>query len=183
MQTMKILYRTAQLEDIPALEELIPISARVLQSGYYSTEQLDAAIGTIFGVDSQLIRDGTYLIASVDGRIVGCGGWSQRKALYGGDRLKKAEDPLRDPLHDPAMIRAFFVHPDMARKGIGRELLRLSEVGAAQAGFASIEIVATLAGEPLYLACGYVTVERYSIECAEGLALPVVRMKKAAVSV
>ena len=97
--------------------------------------------------------------------------------------MKKAEDPLRDPLHDPAMVRAFFVHPDMARKGIGRELLRLSEAGAAQAGFASIEIVATLAGEPLYLACGYVTVERCSIECAEGLALPVVRMKKAAVSV
>jgi GNAT superfamily N-acetyltransferase len=175
---MSIEYRLAQLKDIPALEELIPLSACKLQSRYYSSEQLDGAIGTVFEVDTQLIKDGTYFVASTEGGIVGCGGWSRRKRLYGGDRTKKAEDPLRDPCTEPAVIRAFFVNPDFARRGIGRELMRWSEREAIAAGFSSIEIIATLAGEPLYGACGYITLERYSIDLVNGLTLPVVRMKR-----
>ncbi len=179
---MEIEYRLARLEDIPELERLIPLSARILQRCHYSPAQLEGAIGTVFGVDSQLIKDGTYHVALAEGGIVGCGGWSRRKTLYGGDGGRKGDDPLRDPRVDPAMIRAFFVHPEFTRRGIGRTLLQLSEDGAAGAGFTSIEIVATLAGEPLYGAGGYITVERYDIPLVNGLTLPVVRMKKAAQS-
>jgi predicted N-acetyltransferase YhbS len=175
---MKIEYRIARLADVPAIEVIIPLSARMLQRAVYSTEQLDGAIGTVFGVDTQLIRDGTYFVALSDGEIVGCGGWSRRKTLYGGDRTKKAEDPLRDPRTEPAMLRAFFVRPDFARKGIGREFIRRSEAAAFAAGFLDIEIVATLGGERLYEACGYVAVDRYSIDLVNGLNMVVVRMKR-----
>lgn len=171
-----IRFRVAELSDIPALEKLIPASARELQTAYYSTEQINGAVGTVFGVDSQLIRDGTYFVAVSDSAIVGCGGWSRRKTLYGGDKAKAAEDPLRDPARDPAMIRAFFVDPGFARRGIGREFVRLSEQAAAAAGFAAIEIIATLAGEPLYSACGYVVIERFAIPLVNGATMHVVRM-------
>jgi len=171
-------YRLASMSDIPALEELIPLSARKLQMGYYSGEQIEGAMGSVFGVDRQLIKDGTYFVAVESGRIVGAGGWSKRKTLYGGDHGKKAEDPLRDPATEPAMIRAFFVHPDHARRGIGRKLLELSEKGAAGAGFSRLEIIATLSGEPLYTSLGYISVERFEIGLANGASMPVVRMKK-----
>lgn len=174
---MHIEYRVAQIADIPALEELIPLSARELQKAYYKPEQIEGAIGTVFGVDTQLIKDGTYFVAVVDGRIVGCGGWSKRKTQYGADKLKK-EDPLRDPKSEPAMIRAFFIHPDFARRGIGREFMRLSEAAALAAGFQAIDIVATLAGEPLYAACGYSVSERFDIKLANGASMPVVRMTR-----
>jgi len=177
-KSMRIEYRVARMDDVPALEALIPLSARMLQSGYYSPDLLDGAIGTVFGVDTQLIRDATYFVAVADAKIVGCGGWSRRKTLYGGDRAKKGEDPVRDPRTEPALIRAFFVHPDYARKGIGREFIRLSETAAFAAGFRMVEIVATLAGEPLYAACGYSVVERYSIDLVNGRHMPVVRMKR-----
>jgi GNAT superfamily N-acetyltransferase len=175
---MSIDYRLATLADVPALEALIPLSARQLQSHVYSDAQLAGAIGTVFGVDSQIIRDGTYLVAVEGERIIGCGGWSKRKTPYGGDRGKPTEDPLRDPATEPAMIRAFFIHPDFARRGIGREIMRRSEQAALAAGFRAIEIVATLAGEPLYAACGYPVVERFEIPLANGLRLPVVRMRR-----
>jgi GNAT superfamily N-acetyltransferase len=171
-------YRVAKMEDLPALEELIPLSARKLQTGYYSPVQPDGAIGTVFGVDTQLIRDGTYFVAVSDGQIVGCGGWSKRKTLYGGDKGKTADDPLRDPSIEPAMIRAFFVHPEFARRGIGREFVRLSESAAFAAGFHGIDIVATLAGEPLYASCGYSVVERYAITLVNGALMPVLRMQR-----
>lgn len=174
---MQIAYRIAELSDIPAIAQLIPISARGLRAGYYSAGQIEGALGTVFGVDSQLIKDRTYFVALVESRIVGCGGWSQRRAPYGGDAARRGEDALRDPMYEPAMIRAFFVHPDFARRGIGRELLRLSEAGARTAGFQQIEIVATLPGEPLYVSCGYSVVERFDIALATGATLPVVRMR------
>ena len=173
---MQIEFRPALLSDLPELEELIPASARGLRGSYYLPEQTEGAIGTVFGVDTQLIRDGTYFVAIVESRIVGCGGWSKRKALYGG--AKRGDDPLRDPSCEPAMIRAFFVHPDFARRGIGREIMRMSEAAAQAAGFNDIEIVATLPGEPLYAACGYVAVELFEIPLANGASLPVVRMKR-----
>ena len=174
----RIEFRLALLSDLRALEELIPVSARGLRGNYYLPEQTEGAIGTVFGVDTQLIRDGTYFVASAESRIVGCGGWSKRKTLYGGDSAKRGDDPLRDPSCEPAMIRAFFVHPEFARQGIGREILHLSEAAARAAGFRDLEIIATLPGEPLYVACGYVSVERFEISLLNGASLPVVRMKR-----
>jgi hypothetical protein len=175
---MRIEYRVARMPDISALEELIPLSARKLQCSYYTREQIDGAIGTVFGVDTQLIKDGTYFVAVVEGQIVGCGGWSKRKTLYGGDKVRIIEDPLRDPSTEPAMIRAFFVHPNFVRHGIGREFMRLSETASFASGFRGIDIVATLAGEPLYASCGYAVVERFDLTLINGALMPVVRMKR-----
>ena len=164
--------------DVSALETLIPISVRALQSPYYSTTQMDAALGPVFGVDRQLIRDGTYFVAEQDRVIVGCGGWSRRRSLYGGDTGRKCEDGLLDPQRDAARVRAFFVHPTWARRGIGRSIMVACEQAIIDAGFRSIDIIATLAGEPLYATFGYAVMERYDIAIANGLTLPVVKMSK-----
>jgi predicted N-acetyltransferase YhbS len=163
---------------VPAIEALIPLSVRSLQAEHYSREQMEGALGTVFGVDTQLIRDGTYFVAEAGGEIVGCGGWSRRKTLFGSDRAKAGEDPQLDPKHDAARIRAFFVHPEWARRGIGSEIMRRSEAAAIAARFHRIEIVATLTGEALYAKFGYAVVERYDVPLANGYRLPVVRMAK-----
>jgi GNAT superfamily N-acetyltransferase len=170
--------RSAGLDDVPSLEELITLSVRELQSDYYSPAQMEAAFGAVFGVDRQLITDGTYLVAEAEGRVIACGGWSKRKSMFGGDANRAAEDNLLDPTTDAARVRAFFVHPDWARRGIGRSILAASEKAIADSGFTRIELVATLAGEPLYKACGYLEVERYEVAMSGGLTLPVVRMAK-----
>jgi GNAT superfamily N-acetyltransferase len=170
--------RLACMDDVPALEELIPLSVRALQSEHYSPAQMEAAIGPVFGVDRQLIADGTYFVVEDAGRIVGCGGWSRRKAVFGGDRARTGADEMIDPSRDAARIRAFFVHPDFARRGIGRALLAACESAIVAAKFSAIELVATLAGEPLYAAFSYEVVERYEVPMSGGLKLPVVRMKK-----
>lgn len=170
--------RLARESDIPALELLIPLSVRKLQAAHYSTAQMDAALGTVFGVDRQLIRDGTYYVAEHEGQIIGCGGWSQRRSLYGSDAGRLMEDPLLNPAHDAARVRAFFVHPAWARRGIGRSIMTACEAAILAAGFRRVDIVATLAGEPLYASFGYTVVERYDIPLANGLPLPAVRMRK-----
>ncbi|MEO8425773.1 MAG: GNAT family N-acetyltransferase [Verrucomicrobiota bacterium] len=170
--------RLAREDDTAALERLIPLSVRALQAPYYSSAQIEAALGPVFGVDRQLIRDGTYFVAEQDREIVGCGGWSRRKALFGGDRGRAGEDVALDPLRDPARIRAFFVDPALARRGIGRSILAACERAILAAHFPTADLVATLAGEPLYAAFGYTVVERYGIALDEGLSLPVVRMSK-----
>lgn len=170
--------RNARLDDVDALEDLIPLSVRSLQAAHYSTAQIEAALGPIFGVDRQLITDGTYFVVENAGRIVGCGGWSRRKAVFGGDRARSGHDDLIDAARDPARIRAFFVRPDFVRLGIGRALLAACEVALMKEGFRSAELVATLAGEPLYAACAYEVVERYEVPMAGELQLPVVRMRK-----
>jgi GNAT superfamily N-acetyltransferase len=170
--------RLAGDQDIPALEILIPLSVRSLQSAHYSSAQMEAALGPVFGVDQQLISDQTYFVAEQMGEIVGCGGWSRRKAMFGGDRYRAGEDALLDPQHDPARIRAFFVHPAWARRGIGRTILLACETAIRAGGFQTAELVATLAGEPLYTAFDYAVVERYEVPMSDGLALPVVRMRK-----
>jgi GNAT superfamily N-acetyltransferase len=139
---------------------------------------MNAALGPVFGVDRQLIRDRTYFVVEDAGRIVGCGGWSKRKTLYGGDRDRAGEDAELDPQLDPARIRAFFVHPDWARQGIGRSILQRCETAAIEAGFHHAELVATLTGEPLYARFGYAVIERYEAPMTAGLSLPVVRMGK-----
>jgi GNAT superfamily N-acetyltransferase len=139
---------------------------------------MDGALGSVFGVDTQLIRDGTYFVAEAESVVVGCGGWSRRKTLFGSDSAKHGEDLLLDPRRDAARIRAFFVHPSWARRGIGSEIMRRSEAAALGAGFRRIEIVATLTGEALYQRFGYTAVERYEVPLANGCRLPVVRMTK-----
>lgn len=170
--------RIAREEDVPALEALIQLSVRGLQSHCYSAAQMEAALGPVFGVDRQLIRDRTYFVAEEQGRIVGCGGWSRRRSLYGGDKGREGDDALLDPRRDSARVRAFFVHPGWARRGIGRSILIACERAIIQAGFHKVDIVATLAGEPLYASMGYTTVERHAIAMKDGLNLPVVRMNK-----
>jgi GNAT superfamily N-acetyltransferase len=170
--------RLAREDDIRALERLIPLSVRVLQAAHYSAAQMEAALGPVFGVDRQLIRDRTFFVAEVDGQIIGCGGWSKRRSLFGGDHGRSGFDPELDPIHDPARIRAFFVHPAWARRGIGRRIVEACECAIWEAGFHTVELVATLTGEPLYTSCGYAPVERYEVAMAGGLSLPVVRMTK-----
>ncbi|MGV3660362.1 MAG: GNAT family N-acetyltransferase [Prosthecobacter sp.] len=173
-----LVIRLAREGDIPALEELIPLSVRGLQSQHYSSAQMDAALGPVFGVDRQLINDGTYFVVEAAGQIVGCGGWSRRKAVFGGDRDRAGEDASLDPSCDPARIRAFFVHPAWARRGIGRAILEACENALAAAGFHAAVMVATLTGEALYAAFGYAVEERYEVPLAGGLMLPVVRISK-----
>lgn len=170
--------RLCTLQDVPELEVLIPLSVRTLQARHYSAEQMEGAIGPVFGVDTQLIRDGTYYVAEDGGRVVGCGGWSRRKTLFGGDRGKVGTDVELDPKLDAARIRAFFVHPNWSRRGIGSEILRRSEAAAISAGFRRMDMVATLTGELLYERFGYRVVERYEVPLVNGCSLPVVRMTK-----
>lgn len=172
--------RPATADDIPALKELIPVSARALSVGYYTERQTESMIRHAIGVDSQLIADGTYYVAidETDGRVVGCGGWSKRQTLYGGDQWKSEADPLLDPATDAARIRAFFVHPDSARRGIGRRLIETCEVAARAAGFARMELGATLPGEPLYAALGYAVTDRFDITLPDGEVLPCAHMVK-----
>jgi hypothetical protein len=161
-----------------ALEELIRLSSRTLQAPYYSSAQIEAALGPIFSVDRQLIRDGTYFIIEQNSTLIGCGGWSKRKSLYGGDADRMTDDAMLDPGCDAARIRAFFVHPSRARQGIGRSILKACEDAIIAARFVRADLVATLAGEPLYSAFGYAVMERYEIPMANSLSLPVVRMAK-----
>ncbi|MDQ3817011.1 MAG: GNAT family N-acetyltransferase [Acidobacteriota bacterium] len=172
------LIRRATLDDIPELERLIPESVRALSSNYYTAEQIESALVNIFGVDTQLIADGTYYVAEIDGRVAGCGGWSKRKTLFGGDKTKEGEDTLLDPRTEPARIRAFFVHPHYARRGLAGQIIERCERAAREAGFTAIELAATLPGEPLYKAFGYESVERFDAPLPDGLGLPIVRMRK-----
>ncbi len=170
--------RLAVANDIPQLQVLIPLSVRALQADHYSGEQMEAALGPIFAVDRQLIRDGTYFVVEEQGAIVGCGGWSKRQSHYGGDRDRTVPDAELDPVSDSARIRAFFVHPNWARRGVGSSIMRACEQAIVDAGFHRAEIVATLAGEPLYRSFGYTVVDRYEIPMAGDLKLPVVALIK-----
>jgi N-acetylglutamate synthase-like GNAT family acetyltransferase len=187
--------RLATPEDIPALRELIDRSVRELQAQDYTSAQIEGALKTVFGVDSQLIADGTYIVAEAGVpeaesklgtfavarlMIVGCGGWSKRKTLYGGDRWTEREDTMLDPLRDAAKIRAFFIHPDWARRGIGSMILEACEDAAKAAGFRRYEMGATLTGAKLFGARGYVAIEPISIPLVNGENLPVIHMEKQA---
>jgi GNAT superfamily N-acetyltransferase len=176
--------RRAIPADVPAIEALIGLSVRALQTQDYSRTQIEGALGTVFGVDSQLIGDGTYFVleaVSDDGKaMAGCGGWSKRKTLFGGDRASGREDGLLDPLRDSAKIRALFVHPDWARHGIGSKILAACENSAIEAGFKSFELGATLTGERLFRARGYGAIDRIEAPLANGVSLSVIRMSKSA---
>jgi GNAT superfamily N-acetyltransferase len=171
--------RVATAADIPGLAELIPLSARELSGAFYTPAEVDAAVAHVFGVDTQLIADGTYFVTMIGDRIVGCGGWSKRETICGGDKAKGgAVDRLIDPKTEPTRIRAFFVHPAFARRGIGRRILIECEQAAIAAGFTSAELAGTLPGEPLYAAHGYEVIERTNVPTPTGVPLPIVRMRK-----
>ena len=175
---MPLTTRLATRQDIPQLNELIALSVRGLSTEYYTPNQIESAIKYIFGIDTQLIIDGTYYIAEKEGALVGCGGWSKRNTLYGGDQHKGTEDPLLNPATDAARIRAFFVHPDYARQGIGRLIMNVCEEAAKSNGFTTFELGATLPGVPLYEVMGYHAIERVDAPLADGEVLGVVKMRK-----
>jgi GNAT superfamily N-acetyltransferase len=179
-----MIIRPARLEDVPALRPLIAESVRELSRDDYVPEAIERALVRVFGVDTALIADGTYFVA-VDPdqghRIVGCGGWSRRATLYGGDQMKSGADPQLRPGLDPARIRAFFVAPSHARRGIGRRVLAACEAAALASGFTLAELVATRPGERLYAACGYEAVEPVAVDLGDGRSLACVRMRKSLV--
>jgi predicted N-acetyltransferase YhbS len=175
---MDLELRVATEEDIPALNALIPASVRGLSQGYYTPAQIESALVYVFGVDSQLIVDGTYFVVEHEGQIIGAGGWSKRKSLYGGDQMKLEADPLLDPAHDAAHIRAYFVHPDWARHGVGGRIMRACEVAAQAAGFTRLDLGSTLPGEAFYRAMGYEVSERLDISMPDGTVLPYTEMTK-----
>ena len=177
---MTFFLRKATLDDVSELETVIAESARQLSRQDYTDAQIEAAIGTAFGVDTQLIVDGTYFVAvgSEGKAIVGCGGWSRRKTLFGSDRQPGRESALLDPNGDSARIRAFFIKPDWARQGIGRALVRKCEEEAQSEGFRSIELVATLPGHRLYRALGYTGDERLEYPLGDGLTIQFIPMRK-----
>lgn len=173
-----IVLRVAVPTDVPVLQELITRSAKGLSEGYYTPEEIEAALRFVFGVDSNLIADGTYFVAEADGTVVGCGGWSYRRTLYGGDQRPMGSPERLDPERESARIRAFFVAPEAARRGVGRRLLAKCEDEARQAGFRSLELMSTLPGVPFYSALGFVAVEAVTDTMPSGVALRFVRMRR-----
>lgn len=170
--------RPAQLHDVPVLEALIARSGIGLSVGFYTAEQAAAVTRYVFGVDTQLIADQTYFVIEDADRVVACGGWSKRRTLFGGDRAKSGPDSLLDPSREAARIRAFFVDPGMARRGLGGRLMQHCMEQANLNGFSALELVATLPGEPLYLAHGFAIIERFELDLPDGIQVPVTRMRK-----
>ena len=177
--------RSALLADLPVLRALIDASVRRLQAQDYTPAQMEGALTTVFGVDTQLIADGTYLVvehcpaeSQASPLIIACGGWSKRKTLYGADQWTDRHDDLLDPRHDAAKIRAFFIHPDWARRGVGTLLLDACENAAKSAGFSRFEMGATLTGAKLFRARGYLPVRSLEVPLVNGESLPIIQMEK-----
>jgi GNAT superfamily N-acetyltransferase len=166
------------MADVPGLQTLIAQSGRELSAGFYTPAQADAITRHVFGVDTQLIADQTYFVIEQDGEMAACGGWSKRRTLFGGDQAKAGPDPLLDPAHEAARIRAFFVAPNRARRGLGTQLMKRCVAEASAAGFGTLELVSTLPGEPLYLASGFEIVERFELALPGSVQVPVSRMRR-----
>lgn len=172
-------HRLATEADLPALKQLMALAIDQLQREFLSPAEI-AASHAVMGLDSQLIADRTYFRVDDDGVLAGCGGWSRRATLYGGDHSTALRQPaVLDPVHDAARVRAMYTHPGFARRGIGRLILSLCEAAAAGEGFKSVQLMATLSGEPLYRACGYQEIERTAAAPQDGVSVPLVRMGKA----
>ncbi|MFZ0771640.1 MAG: GNAT family N-acetyltransferase [Candidatus Sulfotelmatobacter sp.] len=188
MAATNVHIRKATAADVPRLREVIEASVQGLQAEDYSPAQIEGALRSVYGVDSQLIADGTYLVAEVfdsqnqesqkEPEIVACGGWSKHKTLYGGDQFAGREDSLLDPARDAAKIRAFFVHPQWARRGIGGMILEACENAALEAGFTRLEMGATLSGVAFYKAKGYAEIESQEAPLGNGEVLAIVKMAK-----
>ncbi len=178
MATNEVQIRRATETDVPALHALIEASVRGLQTNDYTPAEIEGALGHALGLDSQLVQDGTYFIAEVGGEMVASGGWSYRATLCGSDGMTGREPASLDPAKDAAKIRAIFVHPAWARKGLGTLMLAHCEHEAQEAGFRRLEMGSTLTGAPLYRLRGYEEKERIAIQLPNGEALPIIRMAK-----
>jgi GNAT superfamily N-acetyltransferase len=173
-----MIIRKATMNERDAIRDLIAQSARLLSREHYNDVQIEAAIVTVFGVDTDLIEDGTYFVAEVSGTLAGCGGWSRRKTLYGGDQFASRDTGYLDADSEPAKIRAFFIHPDHARKGIARAILARCEEEARADGFRELELMATLPGVEFYKSCGFAERGTFTLELEPGLNLELVPMRK-----
>ena len=173
---MTFTLRRAVAADLPALQPLVDAAIADLQRQFLTPAQITAS-QAIMGVDSQLVEDGTYFVVEADGRLAGCGGWSRRATLYGGDHSAGRDAALLVPGRDPARVRAMYTHPGFARRGVGRLILRHCEAAAATEGFTALELMGTLAGQPLYENYGFVVVERIE-DTAGGVPVPLLRMRK-----
>ena len=166
------------MEDVPALTTLMASAIRELQRGFLTPDEIVASAATM-GLDTQLIRDESYFIVESDGVLAGSGGWSKRATLFGGDHSAGRDAALLDPAKDAARVRAMYTNPEFARRGVGRTILGLCEAAAKAAGFSRVELAGTLAGEPLYRACGYTALEHFHADTPQGLRIPLIRMGKA----
>lgn len=173
-----MIIRKATIEEREAIQQLIAVSARQLSRKHYTDAQIEAAIVTVFGVDTDLIEDGTYFVVESEGQLAGCGGWSKRKTLFGGDQFSSRDAGYLDPESEPAKIRAFFIHPDHARKGIARAILSRCEEEARAQGFRALELMATLPGIDFYKSCGFVETGSFDLDLTEKVKLELVPMRK-----
>ena len=174
---MTLTHRPANREDLDALRALMEAAIAELQKPFLNEQQV-ASSRTIMGLDTQLIEDGTYFVVENDGELAGCGGWSRRATLYGGDQTPGRDAALLDPSKDAARVRAMYTHPDFARRGVGKLIVSLCEAAAGAEGFRQIEMMATAPGGPLYLKCGYSVIERVEIPTSKGVGVPCARMAK-----
>ena len=173
------LIRQATVDDIPLLNQLAQLSIRQLGGKYYSPQQVESSLKYLFGVDTLVVTDGTYYAVEEANQIVACGGWSRRKTPFGGDQASTIQDSgLRDPTGDPAVIRAFYVHPNWARRGIARQLLHHCETQALREGFSWFELTATLSGYPFYSRYGYQEVEKIAMTLPDSITIPGMKMVK-----
>ena len=173
-----MIIRKATMEDRDTIQQLIAESARKLSRAHYNDAQIEAAIATVFGVDTSLIEDGTYFVVESDGQLAGCGGWSKRKTLFGGDQYSSRDTAYIDPETEPAKIRAFFVHPDHARKGIARALVSRCENEARAQGYRALELLSTLPGIEFYKSCGFVETGNFHLDLTDSVKLEFVPMRK-----
>jgi GNAT superfamily N-acetyltransferase len=172
-----VTHRLATLAEIPDLKNLMAASIRTFIGQYLDPARVEAS-AEFMGMDTQLIQDGTYFVVECEGRVAGCGGWSRRATLFGGDHSAGRDARLLDPATEPARVRAMYTHPDFARRGVGRYILSLVEGAAAREGFRALELVATVAGEPLYSACGFSVIERIEVPTSKAGPIPGARMGK-----
>lgn len=170
-------HRLATIADLGELQALMSLSIRHLLGALLDAARLEAS-HEVMGVDTQLIEDGTYFVVEDQDRIIGCGGWSRRTTMFGGDHSVNRDARYLDPAVEPARVRAMYTHPEFARRGVGRFVLSLCEGAAVREGFQSLDLVATVAGEPLYAACGYSVTERFEVPTSTGITVPACRMSK-----
>jgi GNAT superfamily N-acetyltransferase len=176
LTNMEFTSRVATREDLPGLQPVIEAAIGELQKGFLDAAQIESS-RSIMGLDTQLIDDGTYFVVEAGGRFAGCGGWSRRATLYGGDHSAGRDAALLDPAVEPAKVRAMYTHPDFARRGVGRLILGLCEDAARVEGFRVLDLMGTMAGRPLYASAGFRVVEHLS-DAAGGTPVPLVRMRK-----
>lgn len=173
-----MIIRKATMDERDVLQQLIAESARKLSREHYSDAQIEAAIATVFGVDTTLIDDGTYFVVECDGQLAGCGGWSKRKTLFGGDQYSSRDIAYSDPNTEPAKIRAFFIHPDHARKGVARALVSRCEDEARAQGYRALELLSTLPGIEFYKSCGFAETGTLTLDLTDSVKLDFVPMRK-----